>query len=62
MTKKELLNILDAYEECEEININEIMREYSEYCESIVEELEERQHQSGFYSFQDLIYLRYRER
>lgn len=37
-------------------------REAAEYEEEYIEELEERQHQSGFYAFQDMIEMHRREK
>ena len=38
--------------------IREYLREADEYEQERIEELEERQHQSGFYAFQDLMAMR----
>ena len=60
MTKQELIDLLDSYDEEQEIDLSrlarEIEREQAEEHERFIEELEERQHQSGFYSFQDELY------
>lgn len=62
MTKEELLEILQDYDDDEEIDLNELIRERMEAHERFVEELEERQHQSGFYAFQDKMEMFRRER
>ena len=54
MTKKQLLLLLEGYEDGEEIDLNEFARDIEEEHERRIEELEERQHQNGFYAFQDL--------
>lgn len=56
MTKQELLGLLDCYEEDGEVNINELLRDLEEERQRRIEDLEERQHQSGFYAFQDALY------
>lgn len=53
MTKRDLINIITDLDDDENINLNELAREEAEYRQERIEELEERQHQSGFYAFQD---------
>lgn len=62
MTKEQLLLLLDGYEDDEEIDLNELARDVEEERERRIEELEERQHQSGFYAFQDQMDMWRRER
>ncbi len=60
MTKAQLLDILDQYDDEEEVDLMEIERDLAKAHEAFVEELEERQHASGFYAFQDeLAMMRY---
>lgn len=62
MTKQEILAMLDEYGDDEEIDINEIMRARYEERQALIEEIEERQHKSGFYAQQDLIDMYRKER
>lgn len=62
MTKEQLMLLIDNYDDDEEIDLNELTREFEEEKERRIEELEERQHQSGFYAFQDLMDMWRRER
>lgn len=62
MTKEQIFDILDDYDDTDEINLNEIMRDFYEAREAMIEEIEERQHKSGFYAQQDLIDMYRRER
>lgn len=62
MTKQELLALIEEYGDNEEININEILRARYEARQAQIEEIEERQHKSGFYAQQDLIDMYRRER
>jgi len=58
MTKKEWAEFLDCFEDDEEITERDIRmyeRELCERYEERVDELEERQEQSGFYAFQDMM-------
>lgn len=57
MTKEWLMEYLAELEDGEEINMNEIWRDYEEEHNRRIEELEERQHASGMYAQQDLIDL-----
>ena len=56
-TKEEILDYLDMFDDDEEIDINDLISELNyikqERHQMLIEELEERQHQSGFYAFQD---------
>lgn len=61
MTKERLIEIINTYEDGEDVNLNELARDMAEYERERLEELEERQHQSGFYAFQDLMDMRRRE-
>lgn len=62
MTKAELLQYLDILDCDDEIDLNELQMEIELDRAAYIEELEERQHQSGFYEFQDLMEMRRRER
>ncbi len=53
MAKQELLEILDEYEEDDEVDLAELLRDEAEARAERIEMLEERQHQSGFFAFQD---------
>ena len=53
MTKAELLALTEGLDDDDEVDIYALQREKAEAHERFVEELEERQHQSGFYAFQD---------
>lgn len=53
MTKALLWEWLNDVEDNEEVNLSEILREYEEAERDLIEELEERQTFTGFYSFQD---------
>lgn len=62
MTKEKLLEILEDYADDEEIDLAKLEEEEYEAHQRFVEELEEYQHQSGFYAFQDLMDMWRRER
>ena len=62
MTKEELLGLIDGLEDDDEVDINALLRERAEAHERLVEEIEERQHQNGFYAFQDKMEMYRRER
>lgn len=62
MTKEKLIELLDEYEDGEEIDIAEILREQEERKARLIEEIEERQHNNGFYTFQDTLEMYRRER
>lgn len=62
MTKQELLEIISEYDEHDEIDLAEILREQEERRQALIEEIEERQHNSGFYAFQDTLDMYRRER
>ena len=56
MTKAELVKLLDGVDDDYELDpweIRRLEREAAEERERRIEELEERQHESGFYAFQD---------
>lgn len=55
MTKEELMEYLEEYDDKDEVDINQILREEEEARRMRIEELEERQHANGFYAFQDMI-------
>ncbi len=64
MTKAELIELLDryGYDEDDEVDLNELERIRAEERAELVERIEERQHQTGFYEFQDRIEMYRRER
>lgn len=65
MTKAELIELLDGLDDDEQVTASDIRqweREAAEERERFIEELEERQHQSGFYAFQDRLEMFRRER
>lgn len=65
MTKQELIELLDGYEDGETIDMYElsrIMQEREEARQRWIEEREEEQHNSGFYTFQDTMDMYRRER
>ena len=53
MTKAELIAMVDGLDDVDEVDIGLLEREAAEERERRIEDLEERQHQSGFYAFQD---------
>ena len=55
VTKDWLQDYLEDLEDDEEIDLGQIERDYAEERERYIEDLEERQHDSGFYSFQDTL-------
>ena len=61
-TKSQILDWLDYYEDDDEIDLTHMERELAEWERERIEELEERQHNSGFYAFQDLMDMYRRER
>lgn len=62
MTKSDLLNMLDAYDEDDEVDLNELAQARAEERAEFIERIEERQHMSGFYAFQDKLEMCRRER
>lgn len=65
MTKAELIELIDGLDDDEEITASDIRqweREAAEERERFIEDLEERQHESGFYAFQDRMEMFRRER
>ena len=65
MTKVELIGLLDEMDDDEEVTASDIRqweREAAEAREQMIEDLEERQHESGFYAFQDRLEMFRRER
>ena len=62
VTKDWLQDYLEDLEDDEEIDLGQIERDYAEERERYIEDLEERQHDSGFYSFQDTLWMYRRER
>ncbi len=55
MNKAQIMDYLEEFEDDEEISINEMMRDIEEAERLRIEYLEEEQHKSGFYAFQDLM-------
>ena len=65
MTKKMLVDFLSSYEDDDEIDEYEFsryLRDIEEERERRIEELEERQHNSGLYAFNDMIDMMRMER
>lgn len=69
MTKKDVLDLMNDYEEDDEVSglnlmerINQFLIDEAEQRERLLERLEERQHDSGMYVQQDLIDMYRRER
>lgn len=65
MTKAELIELLDGVDDDCEVDpweLRRLEREAAEERERRIEELEERQHESGFYAFQDRMEMFRRER
>ena len=65
MTKAELVELLDGYDDDAEVSVYDFRRwerEAAEARERYIDELEERQHQDGFYAFQDRLEMYRRER
>ena len=59
MTKAEWIKLLDAYDDDADITESDlqwIAREAALAHEELVERLEERQEQNGFYAFQDMMW------
>ena len=69
MTKKDVLELMNDYEENDEVSglnlmerINQFLIDEAEQRERLLERLEERQFASGMYEQQDLIDMYRRER
>lgn len=65
MTKREMMDFLSRYDEGDQIDeyeMAEYIRDIEEAREHMIEEIEERQHASGFYAFQDTMDMYRRER
>lgn len=65
MTKAELIELLEDLDDDAEVTAHDVReweREAAEERELYIDELEERQHQSGFYAFQDRLEMYRRER
>ena len=62
MTKAQMLEYLEELEDDEEVDLNGMIREQEEARREWIEELEERQHASGLYEFQDRLEMFRRER
>ncbi len=65
MTKEQMLEFLEQYEDGDVIDEYELVRyqqSIAEARERFIEELEERQYASGFYAQQDVIEMYRRER
>lgn len=65
MTKEQLMEFLARYEDDEVIDEYELadyMQSIAEARERFIEEVEERQHASGLYAFQDTLEMYRRER
>lgn len=55
MTKKNLLDLLCDLDDSAEIDLDEIANEIEQARLDRITEIEERQHNSGFYAFQDMM-------
>lgn len=62
MTKEQLFDLLEEYDNDEDLDLEEILRDHYERRQALMEEIEERQHKSGSYAQQDLIDMYRRER
>lgn len=65
MTKEMLMEFLEGYEDDEQVCEQDLARFYQDVAdaqERMIEEIEERQHASGFYAFQDSLDMMRRER
>ena len=62
MTKKFLLDLLCDLDDSAEIDLDEIANEIEQARLDRIAEIEERQHNSGFYVFQDMMDRRRMER
>jgi len=64
MTRAELIEMCDRYgiEEDDEVDLNKLERMRAEERAEFIERIEERQHDSGFYAFQDTMEIYRRER
>ena len=64
MTRAELIELCDRYgiEEDDEVDLNDLECLMAEEREELIERIEERQHNSGFYVFQDTMEMYRRER
>lgn len=65
MTKKQMMEFLAQYEDgdvIDEYELADYMRSIDAARERFIEEVEERQHASGFYAFQDTLDMYRRER
>lgn len=58
LTKAEIERYLKDYDDDEEISLDNLVREYEEARRERIEEIEERQHQSGFYTPQGKMEMR----
>ena len=57
ITKKQVLEYLDKYyDDDDEVDLDEVYNAIYERHARLVERLEEEQHETGFYSFQDKLY------
>lgn len=53
MTKAELISLLEDFDDDEVIDLSQLAQVEEEYEQAVIEELEERQSQCGFYAFRD---------
>ena len=62
MTTRELMEYLAEHNVDDDTDINELLEDIEQHRQQMIEEIEERQHASGFYSFQDTMEMMRRER
>jgi len=64
MTRAELIELCDRYgiEKDDEVDMNDLAQARAEERAEFIERIEERQHMSGFYAFQDKLEMCRRER
>lgn len=62
MTKADILKALYGFDDEEEVDLNELSRLIEEDRQACIEEIEERQHNTGFYTFQDALAMYHYER
>lgn len=62
MTTRELMEYIAEHNVDDDTDIYELMEEIEQRRQQMIEEIEERQHASGFYAFQDTMEMMRRER
>jgi len=62
-TKKQIMDYIDRYyDDDDEFDMRDVLEDMERSHQELIDELEERQHNSGFYAFQDLIEMYRNER